>query len=74
MDQKMITSPLKAIRAHCLNCSGSSNEVKLCPVERCELYPFRSGRNPYRTKREMSEEQKAAAVERLARAREKKNQ
>lgn len=43
------TSPVKAIRQKCLECGeGSANEVKLCPVERCPLYPFRFGKNPYR--------------------------
>ena len=37
-------SPLKAIRAKCLRCSdGSKSEVRLCPVETCPLWPFRSG-------------------------------
>lgn len=44
-----ITSPLKAIRAYCLDCcGGQANEVKLCPAEDCPLYPFRFGKNPYR--------------------------
>jgi len=35
-------SPLKAIRLNCLDCSGgSANEVKLCPVVDCQLFPFR---------------------------------
>lgn len=39
--------PLKAIRVKCLECSeGSANEVKLCPIETCALYPFRFGKNP----------------------------
>lgn len=42
-------TPMKVIRAKCLDCSnGSSNEVKLCPVQRCPLWPFRSGHNPNR--------------------------
>ena len=42
-------SPLKAIRLKCFDCSGgSANEVKLCPVTNCELYPFRFGKNPNR--------------------------
>lgn len=65
-----ITSPLKAIRAHCLECAGTTNEVSLCPIEGCPLYPFRFGKNPFRQKREMTEEQRIAAVERLAKARE----
>lgn len=48
MEEKRIT-PLKAVRLKCLDCSnGSSNEVKLCPVEKCPLYPFRFGKNPNR--------------------------
>lgn len=62
-------SPLKAIRAHCLECVGGSyREVKLCPCTKCELYPFRFGKNPFR-KVSMSDEQKAAIAERLKNAR-----
>lgn len=64
-----IRSPLKAIRANCLQCVGSSNEVKLCTAKSCLLFPFRFGRNPYIRKREMSEEQREKAVERLSAAR-----
>ena len=49
-ETKVIKSPVKAIRAYCLGCSdGSAEEVKLCPITNCELYPFRFGKNPYRT-------------------------
>lgn len=45
------TNPVKAIRAYCLNCClENANEVAKCPTERCELYPFRFGKNPYRAK------------------------
>ena len=48
MEGKRI-SPLKAIRLKCLDCScGSSNEVKLCPITACPLFPYRSGKNPNR--------------------------
>lgn len=68
MEQK---SPIKAIKEFCLECSGgSANEVKQCAVQRCPLYAFRNGKNPYRTKRIMSDEQKAEAAARLAKARE----
>ena len=57
----MQTNPVKAIREKCLECSrGSSNEVKLCTVTGCALYPFRFGKNPYRAKRESSVAQIAA--------------
>lgn len=40
-------TPLKAIRAKCLDCSnGSSAEVNLCPIVECPLYPYRHGRHP----------------------------
>lgn len=42
-------TPMKAIRAKCLDCScGNSNEVEICPINDCPLYPFRSGHNPNR--------------------------
>ena len=72
-ENKEIKNPVKAIRAFCIDCcGGSSNEVKLCTAPKCALYPFRLGKNPYRTKREMTEEQRAAAAERLAKARQNK--
>lgn len=57
------TNPVKAIRAKCLDCScDSAAEVRKCPVTDCALYPFRFGKNPYRAKREYTEEQKAKMV------------
>lgn len=71
MEKKEITSPTKAIRAFCLDCLGGSwHEVKNCSAPDCYLYPFRFGKNPFRAKREMTEEQRAAAAERLRKARE----
>jgi hypothetical protein len=38
--QKKILTPIKSIRAKCLDCSaGSPKEVKECPVTGCALYP-----------------------------------
>lgn len=59
-EKKLITNPVKAIRAKCLDCScGQVNEVALCVCKDCALYPFRFGKNPYRAKQEhnLSEEQ-----------------
>lgn len=43
-------TPMKAIRAKCLDCCcGSSHEVRLCTVEKCPLYLYRFGKNPKRT-------------------------
>lgn len=73
METKEIKSPVKAIRRYCLDCClESSNEVKLCPAEKCPLHPFRFGKNPYRTAREYTDEQREAMRERLAKARESK--
>jgi len=42
-----VLTPLKAIRAHCIECSGGEKkEVKECPMERCPLYPYRMGKRP----------------------------
>lgn len=65
-----IKSPLKAIRQFCIDCNGGSPyEVKNCTSPKCALYPFRFGKNPYLPKRELTDEQKQAAAERLAKAR-----
>ncbi len=42
-----VLTPLKAIRAKCLDCSnGQTKEVKMCPIKDCPLYPYRMGRKP----------------------------
>lgn len=67
---KEITNPVKAIRAFCMECSnGQTSEVTACPVYKCPLYPFRFGKNPYRQRREMTEEEKQVLVDRLKEAR-----
>ena len=44
-----LKNPVRAIREHCLECSGwSSAMVTDCPSSECSLYPFRIGKNPYR--------------------------
>lgn len=44
----VITSPIKAIRAKCIDCvHGHPREVKLCASPDCPLYPFRMGKNPF---------------------------
>ena len=69
----MQKNPVKAIREFCLDCSGDSfSAVKECTTATCPLHPFRFGKNPFRTKREMTEEQKEAAKVRLAEARNKR--
>ena len=62
---------LKAIRAKCMDCcAGHTQLVAECHIESCALHPFRMGKNPFRAKREMTDEQREAAADRLRRARE----
>jgi len=62
-----ITSVLKAVRKRCLDCCAyQRDEVKYCSCTNCALWPFRFGKNPYRKKREMSEEQRNAMKERMS--------
>ena len=65
-----ISTPMKAVRAKCLDSSGgTAANVTHCPIPDCPLHPFRLGKNPFRAKRQLSDEQKAAITERFARAR-----
>ena len=44
----MKTTPLKAIKKKCFDCSGDSyKEVSLCLVTDCAIYPYRFGKNPF---------------------------
>jgi len=62
-------TPMKAIRAKCLDCNGNAYEVRLCPCTDCALWPFRLGKNPNIKPRNLTEEQRQAAAERLKNAR-----
>ena len=61
------TSPLRAIRNKCLDCTcGSAKEVQLCPIAKCSLHAFRFGKNPYRKERsEAQMEATRRALEKL---------
>jgi hypothetical protein len=40
-------TPIKAIRAKCLDCSNHQpKEVRLCPVTNCPLWLYRMGKRP----------------------------
>lgn len=40
-------TPVKAIRAKCLDCCcGQAKEVRLCPLKKCPLFPYRFGKRP----------------------------
>ena len=41
-------SPVAAIRLKCLDCAGSSDEVRRCIAVACPSWPFRTGKNPWR--------------------------
>lgn len=71
-DKSEIKTPIKAIRAKCLDCSGgSSREVERCVNKDCALYPYRKGHNPRIQKRELTEEEKNVLRERMKAMREK---
>lgn len=63
------TTPLRAIRAKCLDCAGGQpKEVRLCPAKLCSLWPFRMKKNPFISRgseeeeddvEDMSDEEKA---------------
>ncbi len=45
----MNITPLKAIKKHCLECSGfEKKQVRECIINNCVLYPYRQGNNPKR--------------------------
>lgn len=62
---------LKVIRSKCLDCcANSSKEVELCQSSPCELWPYRFGRDPFKTY-ELSDEQRSVRRESLQRAHKK---
>ena len=63
-------TPIKAIRRHCLSCSGDSpKEVRLCVITDCPLYPYRLGKNPHRKGKTLTPEEKLVLKDRLLKAR-----
>jgi len=56
-------TPLKAIKRHCLDCSGRSKEaVRNCKYGACELHAYRHGKNPNRTAKREQREKFAARL------------
>ena len=46
----MILTPIKAIRAKCLDCCcGHPSEVRICTALKCPLHPYRMGKRPKAT-------------------------
>ena len=57
-----------SIRSMCLQCmGGSAAGVRECVSSPCPLWPYRLGSDPWRAP--MSDEQRAAAAERMTKAR-----
>lgn len=62
-------TPLNSIRQYCLRCCcDSMKEIRLCPAKDCILHPFRLGKNPFQTHRELTDEEKQLASARFGRA------
>jgi hypothetical protein len=60
--EKRLT-PIKAIRAKCLDCmGGSSKEVRLCNIPECSLFAYRFGKNPARARKGGGKEKKPLLV------------
>lgn len=46
-EQQKVLTPIKAIRAKCMDCSNQQySEVSRCPVTNCSLWPYRFGKRP----------------------------
>lgn len=72
-ESNAIKTPLKAMRAKCLDCCcGSAQEVSLCPIPNCPLYPYRFGKSPAIQPRKLTDDQRKAIGERLKKARQTK--
>lgn len=42
-----VLTPIKAIRAKCLECcAGSFKEVRMCSLKNCPLWPYKNGHRP----------------------------
>ena len=66
------TDLLKTIRQKCLDCvCFQPREVELCPSTPCALWPFRMGKDPYKTP--LSEKQREARLNALNKARDAKS-
>ena len=54
-------SAQKALRLRCLDCCcGSSGEVRVCAFRKCASWPFRLGSSPWKSRKPMSDGQRAA--------------
>ena len=65
----MTNTPLKAIKARCIDCCGDDHPRK-CICTNCALYPFRLGKNTLLRPRVMSNKQKQRLIKNLQKDRE----
>ena len=66
MEEKKVLTPVKAIRAKCLDCCcGSAYEVSKCEIEDCSLFPYRFGKNPNFKAKELTDEERSELRERM---------
>jgi hypothetical protein len=64
MQKSKLLTPLKAIRAKCLDCCNNQySEVRYCGVGRCPLYFYRFGKRPKPTVQEEESTQKKEETE-----------
>ena len=71
ISKKTQRNPVKAIRAKCIDCCGAEdyiNRIRDCEITKCAIHPFRMGKNPYREKKQVNEEQKEKFSERMKKA------
>ena len=71
---KKFKSQGKAIKAFCKKCIGGSiQKVMECTnKDECELFAYRCGKNPFRTPRVFTDEQREAARDRMMNTRSKR--
>lgn len=75
MEEQKTLTPVKAIRAKCIECSGGNrSEADRCQIKDCPLYADRHGKNPNRKPRVMTEEQRERMRGNLEKARQKRFQ
>ncbi len=60
----MTNTPLKAIKARCLDCCGDDHPRK-CVCINCPLYPFRLGKNTLLPKRQISDSHRASLMKNI---------
>ena len=75
MEEQKTLTPVKAIRAKCIECSGGNrSEADRCQIKDCPLYAYRHGKNLNRKPRVMTEEQRERMRGNLEKARQKRFQ